>query len=88
MSANTKGLLNLSTKKESAFISTGFKNWKKATGSDGLFIKHEKSECHRAAVLGNKPQTKNVAEMLNSAVTVEKKTNSAVLVKIIETLHF
>ena len=47
VSQRKKGNLTLSTKKEGAFISTGFSNWKKASEK---FRKHQQSSYHRESV--------------------------------------
>ena len=34
------------------FIRTGFQNWKKAKGKEGIFTKHINSQCHSMSVAG------------------------------------
>lgn len=46
-SANARKLLKPNTRRDEAFISTGFSNWKKATER---FLQHETSDCHAEAI--------------------------------------
>ena len=72
---------------DAAFISTGFTNWKDATS---IFIKHEASECHRAAVqaIGVLPMTTKDVKHLCDEHKEEKAENCTMLLKIISNIRF
>ena len=63
--------LNVQSKK-SAFIKSGFSNWKDALNK---FRSHEKSTCHHVAIEVVTQKTLDVAEMLSKEHEVEKKHN-------------
>ncbi|XP_053398113.1 zinc finger MYM-type protein 1-like [Mercenaria mercenaria] len=76
------------SKAETAFISTGFSNWKDATKK---FKKHENSECHKEAVersITLPKQTKDIGETLSSAHAQEKMNNRHQLLKILRSIRF
>ena len=59
--------------KEEAFLSTGFRNWKKALDS---FKEHQKSKCHIAALTFEItiPQCGNIQEMTSEKIKPNIKT--------------
>ena len=87
VSQEKKGNLTLSSKKEDAFLSTGFSNWKKALEK---FRKHENSNCHlEAASMSVIREThENLGEMLSDTLTQEKFENRQILLKILENVRF
>ena len=72
-------------KREEAFLSSGFINWKDACAS---FRKHEASKYHHDAVHAiTKPQ-RNVGDMLSQAHSEQKKQNSQMLLTIMQNVQF
>ena len=73
--------------KEEAFLSTGFRNWKKALDS---FKEHQKSKCHIAALTFEItiPQCDNIQEMTSEKIKSNMQENRKCLIKIIETIQF
>ena len=73
---------------EPCFISTGFNNWKKATGKDGRFASH--STCHKAAVQApeNLQRPKNVSTMLSQQLSEEQNTAQKCLKVIFSTVRY
>ncbi len=63
-----------------AFVSTGFKNWKKALEK----CMHEKSEGHNIAVITAAYENRSVTTQLSSAVSAQQGENRASLLKIIK----
>ena len=78
-----------STKREPAFISRGYTNWKDAKAA---FAKHVESACHREleAVQSDKlsKQTGDVGDRLNTAHSAEKAHNRKMLLHILQNLCF
>ena len=81
--AEKRNYFGLSTKREPAFISKGFSNWKKALEK---FQIHEGSDCHNEA-----KQTKILAatsepidEHSNSKLADQKRNNRQIFLKILE----
>ena len=74
MKAEGERKFEVGTKREPAFISRGFTNWKDATVA---FNKHLKSDCHREAVEIHEPPKKtcDVGEKLNTEHKKEKELN-------------
>ena len=72
---------------EEAFLSTGFRNWKKALDS---FKEHQKSKCHIAALTFEVtvPQYSNIQEMTSEKIKFNMQENRKCLIKIIETIQF
>jgi hypothetical protein len=72
--ASSMGLLRSIKCAEPCFVSTGFNNWKKATGDNGRFASHQNSACHRAATLAlqNMQKPKNVATLLSQQLSDEQ----------------
>ena len=83
VSQGKKGNLTLSTKKEDAFISTGFSNWKKALEK---FRKHQQSSCHWESVSMSsiRETNENLVDMLSNTLSQEKFDNRQMLLKILE----
>ena len=79
--------LEMEKNKEEAFLSTGFRNWKKALDS---FKEHQKSECHIAALTFEItiPQCGNIQEMTSEKIKSNMQGNRKCLIKIIETIQF
>ena len=73
--------------KEEAFLSTRFRNWKKALDS---FKEHQKSKCHIAALTFEItiPQCGNIQEMTSEKIKSNLQENRKCLMKIIETIQF
>lgn len=85
--AHHEGKLKSATK-DSAFISSGFKNWKDATTG---FRQHEGSKCHADAVLVMTvlpATTPDVGEVLSRAHAEEKAENRQAFLKILENVKF
>nr|XP_054761170.1 zinc finger MYM-type protein 1-like [Lytechinus pictus] len=84
--AERNGLLHLVKVKESAFIDTGFSNWKKATQR---FESHQSSECHRCAMsqlqASNKP---SIGAHLSVACQRQQEEARHSLLKIVSALRF
>ena len=90
VSAVASGKLSLwaGNVKDSAFLSTGFSNWKDGTVS---FSHHTESTTHKTAVelvimLPN--TTGDVGELLSAALAAEKQSNRKCLVTIAESIRF
>ena len=83
VSQRKKGNLTLSTKKEDAFISTGFSNWKKTLEK---FRKHQESSCHRKTVSMSSIRETNekLLDMLSNTLSQKKFGNLQILLKILE----
>ena len=64
--------LQAERRKETAFISTGFNNWKKALEK---FKKHQNSLCHKASLTYEEvvPQCGNVREMTDKNLKAERE---------------
>ena len=73
-SHNLSGHLKLSNKKDGAFLTDGFSNWKKTVKK---FQAHEKSKCHSEALsMEVIPDTnRNVSEMILADAISEKLQN-------------
>ena len=87
MKSEDRSYLLAENKKEQAFISVGFNNWKKALDK---FKKHQHSACHKTSVTYEQTvhKSKNCPEMLDSALRKEREINQKCLLKIIETLQY
>ena len=84
---NEKNYLLPATKKEQAFISTGYSNWKKALQR---FKEHQCSECHRLSVDYEVNILKthgNIYEISNQQTKNTLKSNRRCFIKIIECLQ-
>ena len=76
---------------ESAFVKTGFWNWKKALEKDRGLLKHQQSSAHNDAVQRyvNAPvENHDVGEMTSSNITQLRRTNTNNLLKIISNIKF
>ena len=80
------GLLTLSTKNEDTFITKGFTNWKKALEK---FKEHQKSACHRHAVL-QLQQVKSgpVTAQLSSQKASEQESARAALLSVFSSIRY
>lgn len=88
MTAELEGKFLVSTRREPAFISLEFSNWKVATTA---FRKHQASECHKEAteaLVALPKQVCDVGELLSVAHREEKAVNRRMLIKIICTIKF
>ena len=76
-----------STKRDPAFISRGYCNWKDAKVA---FTKHIESACHKEAVQADKllKRTGDIGEMLSTAHSMEKALNREMLRRIMQNLRF
>ena len=84
---SARGNQRCATKKDQAFISDGFCNWKKSLVK---FSQHESSACHKMAIdyAVNYPKScSNVIEMTNKEREKVRQTNRRCLIKIIENLQ-
>ena len=79
--------LEMEKNKEEAFLSTGFRNCKKALDS---FKGHQKSKCYIAALTFEItiPQCGNIQEMTSEKIKSNMQENRKCLIKIIETMQF
>ena len=76
------------SKKETSFLSRGFKNWKKAFE---CFSQHEKSDCHQEAIdrkFKLKTEVKDVGELLLSQHKETKSKNRQNFIKIIDAIQY
>ncbi|KAJ8050048.1 hypothetical protein HOLleu_03089 [Holothuria leucospilota] len=92
-SAYQQGLLDLANKKEDAFISTGFNNWKKVTGLGkhklGRFQEHEMSETHRFAAVQLKAQKQAaVVAQVAEHKCKQQELNRRMLVKVFTSVRY
>ncbi|KAJ8049944.1 Zinc finger MYM-type protein 1 [Holothuria leucospilota] len=92
-SAYQQGLLDLANKKEDAFISTGFNNWKKVTGLGkhklGRFQEHEMSETHRFAAVQLKAQKQaTVIAQVAEHKCKQQELNRRMLVKVFTSVRY
>lgn len=88
MTAELEGKFLVSTRRDPAFVSFGFSNWKVATTA---FRKHQASECHKEAteaLVALPKQVCDVGELLSVAHREEKAVNRRMLIKIIRTIKF
>ncbi|XP_062523370.1 zinc finger MYM-type protein 1-like [Corticium candelabrum] len=88
MSAELEKKFLASTKKDHAFISKGFTNWKEATIA---FKKHLASACHREAVSGIQDLPKHVhdvGELLDSQHRKEKALNRDMFRRVLQNVCF
>ena len=76
-----------STKRDPAFISKGFKNWKNATIA---FNAHLRSDCHKEGceILELRSTTNDVAENLSKMYKEENELNRMMLIKILQNVQF
>ena len=76
-----------SSKREEAFITRGYKNWKHATTA---FRKHEESDCHKEALeLYLLPQQcDDIAETMQQSLRKEKQLNRKMLIIIIRSIKY
>ena len=79
--------LQAEPRKETAFISTGFNNWKKALEK---FKKHQNSLCHKTSLTYEEvvPQCGDVREMTDKNLKAERELNYKCLMVIIENLQY
>ena len=82
------GRLSGSARKDAAFLTKGFTNWKDATMS---FTRHEVSDCHKEtfeAMITLPKTTSDVAEMLSKSHSAEKKDSRQLFMKILLNIAF
>ena len=79
--------LNGCTKKNEAFVSKGFRNWKKALEK---FKEHEISDCHRTAndEISIQKQGHDIAESLVSDHEKQKESNRLVFLNILRNIKY
>lgn len=77
-----------SSKLEKAFVTEGFRNWKKACEKECGFHKHQGSNCHLEAVERYKPPCEDIGTLMSSKYEEERMANRAVLLKIFSTLRY
>ena len=79
--------LKLEKNKEGTFLTTGYRNWKKARYA---FSERQKSKCHLTAVTFEVtvPKCGDVRKIISSDEASRKQFNRHCLMKIIETLQF
>ena len=86
--AEDNGRLAGSTRKDAAFLTKDFTNWKDATMS---FTRHEVSDCHKEtfeAMITLPKSTSDVAETLSKSHSAEKKENRKLFIKILLNITF
>ena len=86
--AEDNGRLSGSARKDAAFLTKGFTNWKDATMS---FTRHKVSDCHKEAfeaMITLPKTTGDVAEMLLKSYSAEKKDNRQLFMKILQNITF
>ena len=70
---------------EKTFIyGEGFSNWKKATGKNGKFVKHENSDCHQEAVKKFCEKRKDIGVMISNKYQKDQEENRKSLMIIID----
>ena len=77
-------VVKLSGLTEASFVRNGYTNWKDATRN---FTNHEKTECHRQAVVALQP-TRDVSEMLSSKIASDKEYNRKYFLRILSSIKF
>jgi len=84
--SNQLGLLSLTTKNEDTFVTKGFLNWKRALEK---FTDHEKSACHRHAVL-QLQQIKSgpVTAKLSSQKAAEQESARTALLSVFGSIRY
>ena len=84
---NLSGYLKLLNKKDGAFLTDGFSNWKKTVKK---FQAQEKSKCHSEALSMEVicDTNRNVSEMISADAISEKLQNRQMLLQILETYDF
>ncbi|XP_072016938.1 zinc finger MYM-type protein 1-like [Amphiura filiformis] len=92
-SAYQQGLLSLANKKEDAFISAGFQNWKKVTGLGknnlGRFHQHESSETHKFAAEQLRAQKRpTVVAQVDEQASQRQEINRRMLVKVYTSVKY
>ena len=81
-----KGTLTFTKKKERAFITEGYGNWKKAVER---FRRHEKSECHReAAIKFSAMHHPTISVQLSSQLASDQAFHRRMLVKELSSIKF
>ncbi len=88
MKAMMQGKLNWSPNLDTTFISKGFTNWKDATVKFG---NHEKSNCHKEALLKIvtvPASTSNVAEIISTKHKKDKLERRLCFLKIVSNIRF
>ena len=84
MNLYKSGSLTLTKKYETAFITDGFNNWKKARER---FEQHQMSECHKKALLKLKSmQGPSVIQQLDTQAFCTQATNRSMLLKELSSL--
>lgn len=86
-SCNEFGLFTFSTKRDEAFITEGFSNWRNALAR---FAKHDVSKCHQEAVIkiASREKDANVAGMLVTAHQQERERARDAMYAVITSLHY
>jgi hypothetical protein len=80
------GLLSMTTKNEDAFITKGLKNWKRALEK---FSEHQKSSCHRCAVLQfEQIKTGPVIAQLSQQKASERASARAALIAVFGSIRY
>ena len=69
---------------EAVFISTGFRNWKKANRKDGRFAKHHNSQCHKISTSCSIDYLQN----LHSGTSVRQMVDSNYLESVRRNRHY
>ena len=80
-----KGELKTVKKVEHNFISTGFRNWKKAVDK---FKAHQPSQCHTVAQEHSIRHIKDIVELTNKNASHLRREERKYLIKIMETIKF
>ena len=86
-SIKNQGKLSAKHNKDPAYVSTGFRNWKKAPK---CFKEHEQSKCHTAALVYEVvfPKCADVAEMHDNELIKQRKMERQYIKIIMESLQY
>ena len=82
-----KGSLAAERNKEAAYITKGFKSWKKAPK---CFEEHQESKCHKIATIYHVvvPKCKDIAELTKENLSVERAKERRYLLDVIRGLRY
>ncbi len=85
MEAFKKQVSPLAKSMDEAFVSTGFKNWKKAIEK---FAMHQQSQAHKVAMTTYTHQQRSVETQLSTAREQQQREARSCLLKIIKSIRF
>lgn len=85
MEAFKRQVSPLAKSMDEAFVSTGFKNWKKAIEK---FANHQESQAHKVAMTTHTHQRRSVETQLSTAREQQQIEARSCLLKIIKSIRF